>query len=62
MKQHVDVLVNCLYVTCVDVGKYFLETTFLLKFGIVCQLQWMTLVVFSIRKFMCFIEHVNLFR
>jgi len=38
MKQHVNTLVNCLYVTHVGVRKYFLETT-LLKFGILCQLQ-----------------------
>jgi len=45
MKQHVDMLVNCLFVTVVWMFESIFLETALLKFGIAYQQQWKTLPV-----------------
>jgi len=45
MKQHVNMLVNCLFVTVVWMFESIFWETALLKFGIACQQQWKTLPV-----------------
>ena len=45
IKQHVDMLVNCLFVTAMWMFESIFLETALLKFGIACQQQWKTLSV-----------------
>ena len=45
MKQHVDMLVNCSFVTVVWMFESIFLETALLKLGIACQQQWKTLPV-----------------